>query len=201
VATVALGGADIVHERAEEVRRLMALEIGKPVSADARLGDPLEEDTLVGPVIDEEARQRIARAIDAVVRKGAREIAGGRGEGGHLRPTVLVDVPLDSEAWAREIFGPVIAVAPFDSFDEAVTLANGTDYGLQAGIFTRDLSRAIAAANRLEFGGVTVNETPSFRVDQMPYGGVKESGNTREGPQQAVLEMTEERMVAVRTGP
>jgi acyl-CoA reductase-like NAD-dependent aldehyde dehydrogenase len=91
----------------------------------------------------------------------------------------------------------VVSVRPFDSIDEAFELANGTDYGLQAGIYTADLRVALEAAERLEFGGVTINETPTFRVDQMPYGGTKESGNTREGPHFTVREMTEERMVVV----
>jgi acyl-CoA reductase-like NAD-dependent aldehyde dehydrogenase len=92
---------------------------------------------------------------------------------------------------------PVVAVRAFEDIDEAFELANGTDYGLQAGIYTADLNTALTAAERLEFGGVTINETPTFRVDQMPYGGTKESGNTREGPHFTVREMTEERMVVV----
>ena len=97
----------------------------------------------------------------------------------------------------EEVFGPVCTVTAYDTLDEAIELANGTRYGLQAGIFTRDLKRALAAAARLEFGGVTVNEAPTFRADQMPYGGVKDSGNTREGPAYAVRELTEDRLVVL----
>lgn len=163
------------------------------------VGDPTDPDTVVGPLIDGSARDRVLAEVEAAVDGGARRLAGGRDENGLVRPTVLADVPPDADAWAREIFGPVVCVAPFHSLDDAIELANGTEYGLQAGIYTSDVDRALTAARRLDFGGVTVNETPTFRVDQMPYGGVKESGNTREGPAQTVLEMTEERMVAVGT--
>jgi acyl-CoA reductase-like NAD-dependent aldehyde dehydrogenase len=111
---------------------------------------------------------------------------------------VLDGVPTDVRAWEREIFGPVLGLRTFESLDEAIELANATDYGLQAGIFTRDLATAVVASERLEFGGVTINEAPTFRVDQMPYGGTKESGNTREGPHYTVREMTEERMVVIK---
>ena len=97
----------------------------------------------------------------------------------------------------EEVFGPVCTVTPYDSLDEAIELANGTRYGLQAGIFTGSVQTALAAAQRLEFGGVTINEAPTFRADQMPYGGVKDSGNTREGPAWAVRELTEERLVVL----
>jgi len=111
---------------------------------------------------------------------------------------VLDGIDIAQQVWAKEVFGPVISIAPFDTLDEAIDLANGTEYGLQAGIFTRDLPDALDAIHRLRFGGVTVNQAPQFRVDQMPYGGTKASGNTKEGPHDAVREMTEERMVVVR---
>jgi acyl-CoA reductase-like NAD-dependent aldehyde dehydrogenase len=104
----------------------------------------------------------------------------------------------DQPLWSGEAFGPVISVAEAERLDDAIDLANGTEFGLQAGIFTRDLSSAFEAVRRLRFGGVTVNEAPQFRVDQMPYGGTKASGNTKEGPHDSVREMTEERMVVVR---
>jgi acyl-CoA reductase-like NAD-dependent aldehyde dehydrogenase len=96
-----------------------------------------------------------------------------------------------------EVFGPVCTVTPYDSLDEALALANGTEFGLQAGLFTSNLKTALAASSALEFGGVTVNEAPTFRADQMPYGGIKASGNTREGPHYTVREMTEERLVVL----
>jgi len=163
------------------------------------VGDPLDPATVVGPMIDVRARERVSDQVEQAVAGGARLAAGGRQEQGHLLPTVLVDPPRDCDAYRREIFGPVVTVNRFERFEEALELADETEYGLQAGIYTRDIDRALRAATTLHFGGVTINETPSFRVDQMPYGGVKESGNTREGPQQTVLEMTEERIVIVRT--
>jgi acyl-CoA reductase-like NAD-dependent aldehyde dehydrogenase len=116
-----------------------------------------------------------------------------------LRPTVLADVNPEMRVSCQEVFGPLCVVAPYDSLEQAFELANGTPYGLQAGIFTSDLRAALAAAGALEFGGVTVNEAPTFRADQMPYGGVKASGNTKEGPAYTVREMTEERLVVVAT--
>ncbi len=163
-----------------------------------KLGNPEDADTDVGPLIDEDARARVAEWIDEAVDGGAERVTGGTGELGHLRPTVLDGVGTDVRVWNEEVFGPVVGVRTFSSLDEAIELANGTPYGLQAGIFTRGLTTAITASERLEFGGVTINEAPTFRVDQMPYGGTKESGNTREGPRYTVREMTEERMVVLQ---
>ena len=99
--------------------------------------------------------------------------------------------------WHDEVFGPVVGIRTFDGFSEAIEMANGTEYGLQAGVFTTNIGKALGAAEQLDFGGVTINETPTFRVDQMPYGGTKMSGNTREGPRYTVREMTEERVVVI----
>ena len=110
---------------------------------------------------------------------------------------MIADPKPDAEVSCEEVFGPVCTVTPVDSLDEAIELANATRYGLQAGIFTANSRSALRAAQRLEFGGVTVNEAPTFRADQMPYGGVKDSGNTREGPAWAVRELTEERLVVI----
>ena len=125
-------------------------------------------------------------------------ITGGELENGLVRPTVIANAAPELKVSCEEVFGPVCTITPYDSLDEAVELANGTRYGLQAGIFTSDLRTALDAVQRLEFGGVTVNEAPTFRADQMPYGGVKDSGNTREGPAWAVRELTEERLVVVQ---
>ena len=114
-----------------------------------------------------------------------------------IRPTVIANASPDLNVSCEEVFGPVVTVNPYDSFDEAIELANGTRYGLQGGIFTGSVQTAFRAAQELEFGGVTVNEAPTFRADQMPYGGVKASGNTKEGPYYAVREMTEERLVVI----
>jgi acyl-CoA reductase-like NAD-dependent aldehyde dehydrogenase len=163
-----------------------------------RVGDPLDADTQVGPVIDEENRDRIASWIREAVDGGATLRAGGEvDDAGLLRPTLLADVAPDMRVSCQEVFGPVVTVAPVDGLDDAIELANGTAYGLQAGIFTASIKDAMQAALRLDFGGVTLNEAPTFRADQMPYGGVKESGNTREGPRYAVEEMTEPRVVVV----
>jgi acyl-CoA reductase-like NAD-dependent aldehyde dehydrogenase len=164
-----------------------------------RLGDPLDPETDLGPVIDDGARVRISEWIDEAVDAGADQLTGGTDERGHLRPVVLDGIDTEVNAWKSEIFGPFLGVRAFTDLEDAIDLANGTQYGLQAGIFTRDLRTALTATERLEFGGVTVNEAPTFRVDQMPYGGTKASGNTREGPHFAVREMTEERMVVIRS--
>jgi acyl-CoA reductase-like NAD-dependent aldehyde dehydrogenase len=163
-----------------------------------KVGDPLDPETQVGPVIDAENRDRIGSWVDEAVAAGAKLLAGGAaGEDGLMRPTLLDEVSLDMAVACHEVFGPVVTVARISSLDEAIEKANGTEYGLQAGVFTQDISKALRAARELEFGGVTLNEAPTFRADQMPYGGVKESGNTREGPKFAVAEMTEPRMVVI----
>ena len=162
-----------------------------------KVGDPGEEDTDVGPVIDEDARDRIVSWVEEAKSAGATVLTGGEVVDGLLQPTVLADVTPDMKVSCQEVFGPLCTVSPYDSSEEAFELANATEYGLQAGIFTANLKTALAAAAALEFGGVTVNEAPTFRADQMPYGGVKESGNTKEGPHYAVREMTEERLVVL----
>jgi acyl-CoA reductase-like NAD-dependent aldehyde dehydrogenase len=161
------------------------------------LGDPADEETDVGPVIDEQARERILEWIAEAHDGGARVLTGGDVRGGVVAPTVIAGAALDAKVSCEEVFGPVCTVTAYDSLDEALDLANGTRYGLQAGIFTARIDTALRAARELEFGGVTVNEAPTFRADQMPYGGVKDSGNTREGPAYAVRELTEERVVVV----
>jgi len=163
-----------------------------------KVGDPASEDTDVGPVIDGDARERILEWIDEARTSGAEILAGGELEGELIRPTVIARAPAEARVSCDEVFGPVCTVSPYDSLDEALELANGTRYGLQAGIFTANVRNALRAARELEFGGVTVNEAPTFRADQMPYGGVKDSGNTREGPAWAVREFTEERIVVLQ---
>jgi acyl-CoA reductase-like NAD-dependent aldehyde dehydrogenase len=161
------------------------------------LGDPADEETDVGPVIDEGARERILEWIDEARSGGAEILTGGELEGELIRPTVIANAGSDLNVSCEEVFGPVVTVNPYEALDEAIELANGTRYGLQGGIFTSNVQTAFRAAQELEFGGVTVNEAPTFRADQMPYGGVKDSGNTREGPAYAVRELTEERVVVL----
>jgi acyl-CoA reductase-like NAD-dependent aldehyde dehydrogenase len=135
--------------------------------------------------------------IDEARAGGAEILTGGDLDGELLRPTVIANAGPELKVSCEEVFGPVCTVNAYDTLDEAIELANGTRYGLQAGIFTGSMKSALAAAQRLEFGGVTVNEAPTFRADQMPYGGVKDSGNTREGPAYAVRELTEDRLVVI----
>ena len=163
-----------------------------------KTGDPSDPETDVGPAITHAARDRVHAMVDEAVAAGATPLVTGTFGDGFLTPSVLDDVATTQSVWQKEVFGPVISVATFNTLDEAIELANGTEYGLQAGIFTRDLQAALSAIHGLGFGGVTVNQAPQFRVDQMPYGGTKASGNTKEGPHDAVREMTEERMVVVK---
>ena len=162
-----------------------------------KVGDPADEETDVGPVIDPGERDRILEWVDEARRAGAEVLTGGELDGEVIRPTVIAGAAPELKVSCEEVFGPVCTVAAVDSLDEAIRLANSTRYGLQAGIFTPRLESALRAAQELEFGGVTVNEAPTFRADQMPYGGVKDSGNTREGPAYAVRDFTEERLVVV----
>jgi acyl-CoA reductase-like NAD-dependent aldehyde dehydrogenase len=160
-----------------------------------KVGDPADEATDVGPVISPDERERILTWIGEA--RGEILAGGDTTEDGLIRPTVIASPAADDKVQCEEIFGPVVTLTRTASLDDAIAQANATRYGLQAAIFTRDIRAAITAAQRLEFGGVTINEAPTFRADQMPYGGVKASGNTREGPAWAVREMTEERLVVL----
>lgn len=161
------------------------------------VGDPADEATQVGPVITEDAQRRVMEWIGQAVGAGARLVTGGTQEGRLIRPTVLDGITADMRVSCEEVFGPVVGVAAYDTDDEAVELANGSPYGLQAAIFTARVGHAMSWARRLHFAGVLINETPTFRADQQPYGGVKDSGNTREGPRYAVRSMTEPKLVVV----
>ena len=163
-----------------------------------KIGDPADEDTDVGPLISTGDRNRVIEWIDEARAAGAEILAGGTLDGELLEPTVIAGVGPELRVSCEEVFGPVVTVNAYDRLDEAIVLANGTRFGLQAGIFTSRLDTALRAGRELEFGGVTVNEAPTFRADQMPYGGVKDSGNTREGPAWAIRELTEERLVVLQ---
>jgi acyl-CoA reductase-like NAD-dependent aldehyde dehydrogenase len=163
------------------------------------VGPPLDEDTDVSALISSGDTERVKGWIDDAVAAGAKVAVGGDvGDDGVLRPTVLTEVTPDMKVCATEVFGPVVSVAAYDDLDEALALANDTRYGLQAAIFTARIDAALAAARRLDFGGVMINEVPTWRADQQPYGGVRDSGNTREGPRYAVREMTEHRLVVIQ---
>ena len=159
------------------------------------VGDPADPNTDVGPVISDSERTRILDWIRAS--KGEVLTGGDTVEDGLIRPTVIANPAADDKVQCEEVFGPVVTVSRVASLDEAIAGANATRFGLQAAIFSRDLPTCLEAARRLEFGGVIVNEAPTFRADQMPYGGVKDSGNTKEGPAWTVREMTEERLVVL----
>jgi acyl-CoA reductase-like NAD-dependent aldehyde dehydrogenase len=162
-----------------------------------RVGDPSLETTDVGPMINDTATARAEELIRATVEAGARVVTGGTRDGRMLTPTVLDGVTPEMTLACYEAFAPVLAVMTYDSLDEAVELANGTDYGLQAAAFTESLDVAMYLARRIETGGVMINEGSNFRIDQMPFGGVKNSGLGREGVRYAVEEFTDQRLVAM----
>jgi acyl-CoA reductase-like NAD-dependent aldehyde dehydrogenase len=160
------------------------------------VGDPMDESTDVSALISTGERDRVHSWVDEALAQGAALACGGDvGDDGVLRPTVLTDVRDDMKVCALEVFGPVVGIAPYSGFDDALRRANTTRYGLQAAVFTERLDDAMKAARTLDFGGVLVNEVPTFRADQQPYGGLRDSGNTREGPKYAVEEMTESRLI------
>jgi acyl-CoA reductase-like NAD-dependent aldehyde dehydrogenase len=163
-----------------------------------RVGDPLDPETDVGPLISSDDRDRVKEWVEEAAAAGAEVLTGGglTDEDRCLEPTVLSEPPREAKVWCEEIFGPVATVSRYSDFEQALEMANDARFGLQAGVFTRDVGRAIEAGETLEFGAVLINEVPTFRTDQMPYGGVKDSGNTREGPAYAVRELTEERLVS-----
>jgi len=162
------------------------------------VGDPLDEATDVSALIAPSEAERVKSWIDDAVAGGAKVLTGGEVDGRLLEPTVLTDVTPDMKVCSEEVFGPVVALAAYDDVDDALRLANDTHYGLQAAIFTNELDVALRAIKTLDFGGVLVNEVPTWRTDQMPYGGLRDSGNTREGPAYSVREMTEERLIVIQ---
>jgi acyl-CoA reductase-like NAD-dependent aldehyde dehydrogenase len=164
---------------------------------DLPCGDPLEARTVVGPVISVAEAQRIEAWIDEAIARGATRLAGGPREGAVVPPTLLVDVADTMALGCQEVFGPVMSLLPYATLDEAIARVNATPFGLATGFFTNRIADALAAARRLEVGGVHINETSSSRFDVMPYGGSKDSGFGREGPHHAVREMSEERMITM----
>jgi acyl-CoA reductase-like NAD-dependent aldehyde dehydrogenase len=159
------------------------------------LGDPMDEATDVSSLISEDDRDRVLSWVEEAEADGAKVLTGGEIRDGLLAPTVIAGARPEMKVCANEVFGPVVALMEYEDLDEAIRLANDTRYGLQAAVFTSSLPTALRAARELDFGGVLVNEVPTWRADQMPYGGVRDSGNTREGPRYAVEEMTEARLV------
>lgn len=175
----------------EVARRLVEAAASLPA------GDPRDPAMRVGPLITEDAAIRAEEWVAQARELGANVLCGGKRNGSVMEPTVLTDVPEEGNAWCREAFAPLVALRPFDDFDEALASANSTPYGLSAGIFSRDIQRCMKAARTLRFGTVQINETSSARSDVMPFGGVKDSGFGKEGPWHAMREMTEERLVII----
>jgi acyl-CoA reductase-like NAD-dependent aldehyde dehydrogenase len=169
--------------------------VGKLVAA----VEKLDRDAEVGPLISADAADRVESWVGEAVGAGARVLTGGERDGTAYAPTVLADVPVHAKVVDEEVFGPVLAVAPVDSLDEAFAAVNASRFGLQAGVFTTDVATAFRAQRELAVGGVIVGDVPSYRADQMPYGGVKESGVGREGLRAAMDDLTEQR-VLVLTG-
>ena len=164
------------------------------------VGDPLDEKVDVGPMIDIREAERIESWVKEAEAGGAELLTGGRRQGPIYWPTVLTNVQPEMKVVAEEAFAPVASVISYDDFDEALRLADKTPYGLQAAVFTRDINRVLTAIQRLNFGGVIINDTPNFRADHMPYGGNRQSGLGREGVRFAIEDMTNIQMVAIRRG-
>ena len=187
----------LVHEGvAERFNELLAGEVGKLVT-----GDPLDEKTEVGPLIDHDSLERVAAWVDEALSAGAEALVGGKREDPFYLPTVLTNTTAEMKVRCEEIFGPVITVGTYSNFEAAVAEVNNSKYGLQAGLFTKDIDRIMLAHRDIEVGGLIVNDVSSFRADQMPYGGTKESGFGREGLRYAMEEMTEPRIMVLTDVP
>ncbi|MBI5886275.1 MAG: aldehyde dehydrogenase family protein [Deltaproteobacteria bacterium] len=167
-------------------------------SAALKQGNPLDEATDIGPMIEEAAAVRTEEWVKEAVSQGATLLAGGKRKGAFMEPTVLTNTRPSMKVCGEEVFAPVASLEPYETFEEAVSEVNGGLYGLQAGVFTRDMGRILQAFERLEVGGVIANDIPTYRVDNMPYGGVKMSGFGREGVRYAIEEMTEMRLLALK---
>jgi len=163
------------------------------------VGDPMDERVDVGPMIDEGEAERIESWIAEAQQGGARVLTGGRREGPVFWPTALSEVSSEMKVVSREAFAPVASLLAYEDFEDALSQADDTEYGLQAAVFTQDVNRVFASIRRLNFGGVIINDTPTFRADHMPYGGMRKSGLGREGLKYAVEEMTNLQMVVIRT--
>lgn len=177
----------------DKLRRKLKAAVSK-----LRMGDPRDDKVFIGPMIDEDAAKRVEAWIKAAKKGGAKLLVGGERKGNLLPAALLENVPHDADLYRKEAFGPVAGIESFEDFDDALDRANDSDFGLQAGVFTGRLAHAMRAWDRLEVGGVIVGDIPSFRVDNMPYGGVKDSGFGREGLRYAIEDMTEPRLLVIR---
>ncbi len=163
------------------------------------MGDPKDENTFIGPMISEQEAERLEEWISAAVGSGGTVLCGGKRQGAMLEATLLENVPVDQELCAGEAFGPVAVLSSFTDFDQVLAEVDDSAYGLQAGIFTSDINRAFKAWEKLDVGGVVIGDIPSWRVDSMPYGGVKDSGFGREGIKFAMEEMSEIKLMIIRS--
>jgi acyl-CoA reductase-like NAD-dependent aldehyde dehydrogenase len=170
------------------------------VRAHIRSGDPRERETVVGPLIDPGAVKRVRHWIDDAVGAGANLLLGGKAHEQVVEPTILEKVDPAQDVYANEVFAPVVTLHSYEHFEEALARVNDSPFGLQAGVFTKDLQRAMQAFASLDVGGVLINNVPSFRVENMPYGGIKESGFGREGVRYAMEEMTEVKSLILNPG-
>jgi acyl-CoA reductase-like NAD-dependent aldehyde dehydrogenase len=184
-----------VHETIFEKYRQKFVDAAKSL----KIGDPANRETVVGPVINEESLNRILSWIEEAKAMGASVLCGGGHDGRVLEPTVMTDVSRDAKVFCTEVFGPVVTLHKFASIEEAVAGVNDSPFGLQAGLFSNDYQNIMYAYHHLDVGAVIINENPTFRVDNMPYGGVKDSGFGREGVRYAMEEMTEQKMLALNT--
>ena len=185
-----------VHEKvADRFTDLFLEHVGR-----IRTGDPFDEETTMGPMITEDAAVRAETWVEQAVVGGARLLAGGIRKGTLFPPTVLTGTRPDMSVACQEIFAPVVVIERYGDLDEALAAANATEYGLQAAIFTSDLAVAYRAYQELEVGGVIVNDVNTWRVDSMPYGGVKASGSGKEGLRHAIREQTEQRLLVLNLG-
>lgn len=185
----------LVHEKIYETFKAKLVE----ATCQLKMGDPKEETTFIGPMISQAEAERLESWIHSAVKKGAKILCGGKRQGAVLSATLLENVPQEEKVCADEAFGPVAVLQPFRSFEEALREVNASTFGLQAGVFTRDIYKAYRAWDELEVGGVVIGDVPSWRVDHMPYGGVKDSGLGREGIRFAIEDMTEIRLMVLRT--
>ncbi len=185
----------LVHQGIYEPFREIFLDT---IAREVRLGDPALKETVLGPLIDAGAAERVRAWVQEAVDGGAKMTLGELGTGSLMPPIVLENVSREMKVWQEEIFGPVATLSPFATFAEALGMANDSKYGLQAGVFTPSLAHAWQAFETLEVGGVIINDAPLFRQDQMPYGGVKDSGLGREGVRYALEELTELRLLALK---
>ena len=187
----------LVHRSvADDLQERLATEIEK-----LKTGDPLDPATDVGPLIDHDSLERVSAWVDEAVQAGAEVVVGAKREDPFYLPTVLADTRPDMKVRCEEIFGPVVTLGTYESFEDAITEVNNSRYGLQAGVFTKDIDRIMLAHRDIEVGGVIANDVSSFRADQMPYGGTKDSGSGREGLRWAMDEMTEPRILVLSNVP